>query len=115
MQLRQRNRGKLHWEKWSLCPKATIWILTELPKRRKPQGVIGFPKTSTRLMEMCNAIKPASEQNAIFFKKGKNYDEVFAPIVKHGSASNLLSIAVFEKLHVELSDIQKALVTSEKK
>ncbi|KAJ7344641.1 hypothetical protein JRQ81_000591, partial [Phrynocephalus forsythii] len=46
-------------------------------------------------------------------KYGENYDETFAPVVKHKTIRVLLSLAASKKMHVEHFDVKTAFLHGE--
>lgn len=91
------------------------WELTELPQGRKAIGCKWTFKVKTGANGEIIRYKSRLVAQGFSQKYGEDYDEVFAPVVKHTTIRTLLVIAGKEKMKVRHYDIKTAFLNGELK
>uniref|UniRef100_A0A5S6Q1M4 Integrase catalytic domain-containing protein n=1 Tax=Trichuris muris TaxID=70415 RepID=A0A5S6Q1M4_TRIMR len=90
-----------------------VWELVELPAGRKVISSKWVFKIKRKADGAIDTYKARLVARGFSQRYGEDYDEIFAPVVKHETIRMLLSIAAMRSLHVRHFDVKCAYLNGE--
>uniref|UniRef100_A0A5S6Q3I8 Reverse transcriptase Ty1/copia-type domain-containing protein n=1 Tax=Trichuris muris TaxID=70415 RepID=A0A5S6Q3I8_TRIMR len=92
--------------------KLHVWDLVDLPPGKKPISLKWVFKVKPNSEGQADTYKARLVARGFSQRYGEDYDETFAPVVKHDTVRVLLSLAAAQKLHVRHLDVKAAYLNS---
>lgn len=112
------SRERKHWlaaaeEEIESLKEHKVWTLCDLPPGKKTISCKWVFKTKFNGNGQIDSYKARLVARGFSQRYGEDYDETFAPVVKHETIRVLLAIAAKRKLHVRHMDVKNAYLNGE--